>query len=125
MKEISIRLLLLSIACSFFVQCNYFGKQVVDGGPCSYTTKIYPAKIVGYSTYDSIHWDLVLERNRDSKVDSFTYSSATKNYILKEDLPKYKLGNSYQWKEMKIIDGHCTPQVNFLIMQPCDSTLIK
>lgn len=124
MKEISTRLLFLSIACSFF-QCSYFGKQIVDGGPCSYSTKIYPAKIIRFKTNDSVNWDLVFERTRDSKVDSFTYSSTTNHYILKEDLPKYKLGNIYQWKEMKIIEGHCTPQVNFLMMQPCDSTLIK
>ena len=83
------------------------------------------AKIIRFKTNDSVNWDLVFERTRDSKVDSFTYSSTTNHYILKEDLPKYKIGNYYQWKEMNIIEGHCTPQVNFLIMQPCDSSLIK
>ncbi len=120
-----LRYILLILVCSLFSQCHVFEHQIVDGGPCSYSTKIYPAKIIGFKTNDSINWDLVFERTRDSKVDSFTYSSTTNHYILKEDLPKHKLGNSYQWKEMKIIEGHCTPQVNFLMMQPCDSTLIK
>lgn len=124
MKETSTRLLFLSIACSFF-QCSYFEKQVVDGGPCSYNTKIYPAKIIGFTTYDSIHWDLVFERKRDHLIDSFTYSYATKNYFLKEELSKFNIGNTYQWKEMNIIDGHCTPVVTTLIMQPYQPSKFK
>lgn len=106
-------------------QCHYFGKKVVDGGPCSYNTKIYPAKIIGFTTYDSIHWDLVFERKRAHLIDSFTYSYATKNYFLKEELSKFNIGNTYQWKEMNIIDGHCTPLVTTLIMQPYQPTNLK
>ncbi len=111
--------------CFTLFNCQYLGKQVVDGGPCSYNTKIYPAKIVGFTTYDSIHWDLVFERNRDNQIDSFTYSYATKNYFLKEELSKFNIGNTYQWKEMNIIDGHCTPVVTTLIMQPYQPTKLK
>lgn len=108
-----------------FSQCQYFGKQIVDGGHCNYNTKIYPAKIVAFTTYDSIHWDLVFERNRDNLIDSFTYSYATKNYFLLEELSKFNIGNTYQWKEMKIIDGHCNPVVTTLIMHPYQSTNLK
>jgi hypothetical protein len=111
--------------CFTLSRCQYFGKQIVDGGHCNYTTKIYPAKIVAFTTYDSIHWDLVFERNRNNLIDSFTYSYATKNYFLKEELSKYNIGNTYQWKEMNIIDGHCNPHVNSLIMQPYQSTNLK
>lgn len=106
-------------------QCQYFGEQIKDGGPCNYSTKIYPAKIVAFTTYDSIHWDLVFERKRDSLIDSFTYSYATKNYFLMEELSKFKIGYTYQWKEMKITDGHCNPAVNTLIMQPFQSANLK
>lgn len=108
----------LGLWVCLFSQCQHFGKQVVDGGPCSYNTKIYPAKIVGFTTNDSIHWDLVFERKRGLLIDSFTYSFVSKNYFLKEELSKFNIGNTYQWKEMNIIDGHCTPMVSTLIMQP-------
>lgn len=125
MKKKGFKLLFTNIACTVFVHCNYLGKQVVDGGPCSYNTKIYPAKIIGFTTHDSIHWDLVFERKRDYLIDSFTYSYATKNYFLKEELSKFNIGNTYQWKEMNIIDGHCTPVVTTLIMQPYQPTNLK
>lgn len=125
MKKTAFKLVFTSIVCTVFVHCNYFGKQVVDGGPCSYNTKIYPAKIIGFTTYDSIHWDLVFERKRELRIDSFTYSFATKNYFLKEELSRFNIGNTYQWKEMNIIDGHCTPLVTALIMQPYQPTNLK
>jgi hypothetical protein len=67
----------------------------------------------------------VFERNRNNLIDSFTYSYATKNYFLKEELSKFNIGNTYQWKEMNIIDGHCNPVVTTLIMQPYQTTKIK
>jgi hypothetical protein len=104
-----------------FISCNLFEKQEPDGGPCTYDTRIYPMKVIKIEQvkWDSTHFDLEFERNRNQLKDTISYSTITKAWLTKEELNKENIaiGNIVQWEEKTILTGHCNPMIGILILK--------
>jgi len=102
--------------------CKNGKKQNVDGGPCSYEDKIYPARLVKLeaspdsSNYNG--WFEIDSLSGNSK-DTISYLRMMNRDITKEQLQKdsISVGNRYKYVESTIKTGECDPDMRTIRLE--------
>lgn len=97
--------------------CNKQGKEAILGGPCSYKTTNYPAKIINIEDVGNNQCDLALEINPYNAIKPDTISYYTQNsnigYASMEEIKKHnlKIGDNIIYEVMEIEKGTCNPHM--------------
>jgi len=102
--------------------CRNGKKENVDGGPCSYEDKTYPARLVKLeaspdsSTFNG--WFEIDDPSGNGK-DTISYLRMTNRDITKEQLQKDSIaaGNIYKYVESTIKTGECDPDVRMIRLE--------
>ena len=111
--------LLLSFLVSLFsCKCNH----TIDGGSCTYDTKIYPAMVINIETKDSLNADILFkieDKTGNLYRDSVSWNMEKKEYALLSMIKKdsVEVGDTYQYIIMEIKTGHCTPKIEILKLE--------
>lgn len=118
------RILYLLIIAAIINSCSNGKKQNVDGGPCSYEDKIYPAKLIKLDpSPDSSEYDAWFEINRlnDAPADYrdtvqySPYNSRIPNEQIKKD--SIAVGKVYKFISRTIKTGSCDPHVESIRLE--------
>lgn len=118
MKNSSI---VLSLIFYFVISGCKNCKGQVDGGPCSYTTKYYPAQVIDIFEIDSLYSEIyfLLKDSTVIDTDTMTYSSEFTGYINTDTLRKkdIKIGDLFKYEIKDIQSGHCSPHLERLLLE--------
>ena len=112
----------LLISVIIMNSCNNGKKHNVDGGPCSYEDKFYPARLVKLeaspdsSTFNG--WFEIDDPSGNGK-DTISYLRMTNHDITKEQLKKDSIavGNNYKYVESTIKTGECDPDIRTIRLE--------
>lgn len=117
---LSLLILVLTInSCSN----NKKEKENVDGGPCSYEEKVYPAKLVKLeaspdsSTYNG--WFEIDNPSGNGTKDTINYLRMTNRDITREQLQRdnIAMGNIYKYVVSTIKTGDCNPDIRTIRLE--------
>ena len=106
----------IAVVVFFFIQ----SKEVMrDGGPCTYTTTIHPAKVIAIVPIDSSKSDVKFEVVMPGRKETLSYYAEQKHYLNKEEISKQdlSLGNEFCYEEHTITSGSCNPHFFVLKME--------
>ncbi|MFM9943670.1 MAG: hypothetical protein ACKVQB_00410 [Bacteroidia bacterium] len=112
-------LITLFLLTTLISSCKYCQGQV-DGGPCSYETKLFPAEVIDIfkidSTYSEVYF--LIKNYRLTDEDIITYSSEFSGYINTDTLQKkeIKIGSLFTYEIKDILTGHCSPHLERLLL---------
>ena len=112
----------LLISVVIISSCKNGKKQNVDGGPCSYEDKFYPARLVKLeASPDSSSfngWFEIDDPSGNGK-DTISYLRMMNRSITKEQLHKDSItvGNNYKYVESAIKTGECDPDVRMIRLE--------
>lgn len=120
LKIVSMKLLPYLIATSLVIgscSSNKKEKEDVDGGPCSYEDKFYPAKLVKLEasadnrTYNG--WLEIDSPSGNGTKDTISYLRMTNRDITREQLQRDSIatGNIYKYVVSTIKTGACNPDI--------------
>jgi hypothetical protein len=100
-------------------QCTWHKDENVNGGPCTYTTTLYPLKVIKIEMKDSVNCDVLFARTRDSHTDTISYYIEQNGWLKAEDIQKFgiEVGAGFKWREDKIKSGSCDPVVSFIVLE--------
>ena len=106
---------LIFLVTLFSCNCN----NTIDGGSCTYETKIYSALVINIEKKDSLHADILFkieDKTGNLYRDSVSWYMEKKEYALLSMIKKdsVEVGNKYQYIIMEIKTGHCTPKIEIL-----------
>lgn len=98
-------------------------KENVDGGPCSYEDKVYPAKLVKLeaspdnSSYNG--WFEIDNPSGNGAKDTISYLRMTNQSISKEQLQKDNIavGKEYKYVVSTIKTGACNPDIRTIRLE--------
>lgn len=110
------------------VGCNDSDKEIPAGGPCSYSTTTYPARLVKMEKKDSAHFDAIFEVYYSYEwKDSISYYRHFKQFLTQEKIIADQLdtGSVWQYRVDKIISGDCNPKIERLVMEKYITQLEK
>jgi hypothetical protein len=112
MKHLVFYLGILLFACR--------SKEQVAGGPCSYKTSVYPAKVVRIEQIDSVKYDALFEVNHGPLTFYARYYEQNQAWFTKEQLLKDSIvvGAIFRYEEDRIVNGSCSPQIVRLVLEP-------
>ena len=107
------------------MSCNNQKKEKgdIDGGPCSYEDKFYPARLVKLEkNADSITYNAWLEIDDPSGKgvkDTISYLRMTNQSISKEQLQNDSIavGNIYKYVVSTIKTGACNPDIRTIRLE--------
>ncbi|MBI5858340.1 MAG: hypothetical protein HZB42_11920 [Sphingobacteriales bacterium] len=98
-------------------------KENVDGGPCTYEDKFYPAKLVRLeaSPDSSLYngWFEIDNPLGSGDKDTISYMRMTNRDITKEQLQKDSIavGNTYKYVVSTIKTGACNPDIRTIRLE--------
>jgi hypothetical protein len=121
-KNFMKRFLNLLIIAVVINSCSNGKKENVDGGPCSYEDKFYPARLIKLeaspdsSTFNG--WFEIDDPSGKGK-DTISYLRMTNHDITKEQLKKDSIatGNIYKYVVSMIKTGECNPDVRSIRLE--------
>lgn len=106
---------------SLLSSCKYCRSQQADGGPCSYKTVFYPAKVIEILKLDSNMFDVLMTINTPNTNgnDTISYVGAYGRYMDSSEIDSLdvKIGTSYKYKIMEIETGSCSPYLEQLVIE--------
>lgn len=109
------------LALSLLSSCKYCRSQQADGGPCSYNTVFYPAKVIEIQKLDRNMFDVLMVINTPNTNgdDTISYSYTYGRYMDSSEVDSLdvKIGTSYKYKIMEIETGSCSPYLEQLIIE--------
>jgi hypothetical protein len=111
-------LILLVVGCQWFK-----GRHIVDGGPCTYDIKFFPAEVIAIPEIDSGIYDVhfVLKRQIDYVEirDTLYYSAQFGKLTTPEIMAKegVTIGALFKYEVRDIETGSCTPHMEWLLME--------
>jgi hypothetical protein len=98
----------------------------VVGGPCSYKTINYPAKIIDIEciTADSSMYELTFQVDYGGVVDTLEYGTQFEESLSGEEMreKQYQIGQLMTYEHMTIVSGSCNPDIFTLKMEPFKSS---
>lgn len=112
--------LAFSVMVLLATACNDSEKEEPAGGPCSYKTTLYPARLVKFVKKDSVQFDAVFEVYHTYEwKDSLSYYLQFKQYLTKDKIIADHLdtGSVWQYRVDEIITGSCNPHIERLVME--------
>ena len=114
----SIALVLIASSCSN----NKKEKENVDGGPCTYEDKFYPAKLLKLeASPDSGSWNgwFEIDNPVGNGKDTISYLRMTNQNITKEQLQKDSIavGAVYKYVVSIIKTGSCNPDIRTIRLE--------
>lgn len=106
---------------SLLSSCKYCKSQQVDGGPCSYNTVFYPAKVIEILKLDSNMFEILMTINTPNTNgnDTISYANAYGRYMnsTEIDTMDVKIGTTFKYKIMTIETGSCSPYLEQLVIE--------
>lgn len=112
------RSFLFFICCLILLSSSCHLREKPDGGPCSYTTTIYPATIINIFKVDSGMNQIFFIIKTLEPADTISWSNEFSSYLSDDELKSenYKLGDTLAYEIREIIDGNCSPYLKRLTM---------
>ncbi len=100
-------------------------KENIDGGPCSYDDKVYPAKLIKLlPTPDSSAYNALFEVDMREGVaanqkDTLDYSRVNNRSITPEQIKKDSIetGKVYKYVFSTITSGTCDPKIEMIRLE--------
>src|SRR5947209_5785710 len=110
------------LPCLFFLfiiaSCNNNSQQE-DGGPCTYNTNHYMAKIISVDSLDAMEYDIkFIAPGYKQNQDTFSYHSLYTNYLSPKLVKEKNLhvGQKIPFRVDEITKGTCSPRVTQLML---------
>lgn len=114
MKAFSITILLGFIA---LLGCH---QDKMVGGPCSYETTYYPAKVIAIAAVDSTMLNLLFEVKMGENLDTLDYHELNSSYLTRQEAEASKVveGKVFSLAHDHIVSGTCTPEIQRIELKP-------
>ena len=98
-------------------------RKDMNGGPCSYQDKIFPARLLKLVPVDSTLYDASFavsgRRGADDTPDTLYFHQLTNNYIqatrVKTD--SIEAGKIYRYVRQTIVSGDCNPNIETIRLE--------
>lgn len=107
---------LVFISLSIIATACTSKEQTKVGGPCSYTTAMYPAIVISIDTGDIVNVWCSIENPHSDTVDYFSSNNRYASLAAIEQA-KLKLGDTLIYQHRHITDGTCTPDIFNLLLK--------